>query len=918
MHTRVAENVNEPTEAPEPAPARRTVIPPGLMRRLNRPRSPAGPLLLYLFLALAMMYPFFPAGFRGVGDLYAVVGSTVEAKNALLEGQFPIRVPPNQLDDTRYPIFQFYGNFPYTLSGIIHLILPANVYAAWKVTAVLMLVFGAYYAYRFAHQLTRRAVAATVAGAVFMTSPYMFADLGARGAYTEFVAFNLMPAVMFYAWRAFVSPKLRYIFLSAILWALLGLSHNISYLYGVLFGGLFFLSMIRFDSKYFRRLLRVTAAGVLSVAMVLYYVVPQFTVLNDLMIKVGKPNPNYWAFLTTLKNLLSPVAYTDPQSSTANLTLQVGLPLLVLVPLALVSIPFQRRSRHRWMILRLFVLFALAFFIVWTPFNFWDDVPELLLFAQFPYRILLFLVVFGAALSAYGAAFVGGRRLEWADLGKGRWVVIATLALVGFAGLTYIPADRIYDRQTIPKQTRDPEMGGLEDYLLTTLATARTGTFHPDVNFAGWEFGLTRNGHHYRLPGDHWLVRPTTVYFPTPQEASALVVEGELPDKDINGEEIKDNKGKVEFIVKIGERRHSTFITPGPFKLVAPLEAPPNGEPLQVVIDTLVLDFQKGHRSTIARLNRIALEPPAPVPEGRIFVPAASIKSQVRYGKHTRLNLTLDRPALVQLPVIHYSKLLSVRVDGRGVDYGNLGRFVAVPVEAGAHSIDVVFTGVRWANWVSLLGWVVAVGGLGFLAIRRSRLRASASASPASRPAGPIFGLRELAGSIAILVLGASAAWAAPHVGRYFDGKLRFEVSANSNYSKEQSAEFAFDGDRGTFWAAQGSNPATLTILPSRPAKLQRIEFDSRETGLLEQWHHVKVSLFRNGRKVLEQEFPFPDAHREPAHAITLPPTEADKIELHFSEPVVITRDDRRLEPSAVSPGYREIRLAWEGEEVAK
>lgn len=50
-------------------------------------------------------------------DLLNHISGIVEAKNALLEGQFPIRVAPTALDGIKYPIFQFNGNFPYTLGG---------------------------------------------------------------------------------------------------------------------------------------------------------------------------------------------------------------------------------------------------------------------------------------------------------------------------------------------------------------------------------------------------------------------------------------------------------------------------------------------------------------------------------------------------------------------------------------------------------------------------------------------------------------------------------------------------------------------------------------------------------------------------------------------------------------------------------
>src|SRR5688572_7559068 len=132
-------------------------------RRWRRGRSLAGPALLYLLLAALVLAPFFPKTFRDAGDLYSVVGGTVEARSALLEGQFPIRVPPHALDGVRYPIFQFYGNLPFTAAGLVYTVLPINPYAAWKVTAVLSMACGAMFVYLLARRLTRRPLASVLA-----------------------------------------------------------------------------------------------------------------------------------------------------------------------------------------------------------------------------------------------------------------------------------------------------------------------------------------------------------------------------------------------------------------------------------------------------------------------------------------------------------------------------------------------------------------------------------------------------------------------------------------------------------------------------------------------------------------------------------------------------------------------------------
>src|SRR5688572_6904601 len=214
------------------------------LRRLwRRPYSPVGPAILYLLVAVGMIYPFWPSKFRNAGDMFVVLGMITEADRALGEGQFPIRVAPTQHGRARYAFFQFYGNFPYTLAAAITRALPGerNPYLAWKIATVASLTLGGLYAWRLCRRLTRANRAAVPAGVLFVTAPYMFADFVGRGAYSELVAFNLLPAVFYRAWRAFCSPGVRHVCASSIAWALLGLSHNIAYMFAVSFLGLWFL-----------------------------------------------------------------------------------------------------------------------------------------------------------------------------------------------------------------------------------------------------------------------------------------------------------------------------------------------------------------------------------------------------------------------------------------------------------------------------------------------------------------------------------------------------------------------------------------------------------------------------------------------------------------------------------------------------
>ena len=171
-----------------------------------------------MLIAAGMLWPYWPAAVRRAGDLPGVLGWIIEARNALLEGQFPIRLAPDLNDGLRYPLFQYYGNFPYTAAGALCAFCGLNPYAAWKIVSFSTLVLAGFYTHRLAYQLSRNLAASVVAGVIFLCSPYLLTDINARGAYAEMVAFGLLPGAFYFTLKCLSSSRWRYIALSAVFW----------------------------------------------------------------------------------------------------------------------------------------------------------------------------------------------------------------------------------------------------------------------------------------------------------------------------------------------------------------------------------------------------------------------------------------------------------------------------------------------------------------------------------------------------------------------------------------------------------------------------------------------------------------------------------------------------------------------------
>jgi hypothetical protein len=342
-------------------------------------------------------------------DLITHVVGIVEARNALAEGQFPVRVAPQQLDGRRFPLFQFYGNFPYTLGALIDSVPGVSAYGAWKTVVALSVAAGGFYAYRCGLQLTRQAWAGLTAGAVFVTAPYLATDVKARFAFTEAVALCLLPAAFFYSLRAFSTPRraCRSVPAAGFCWALLALSHNITFLYSSALIGLFFLTSPCADwRKSLRRLARLAAAYALGLVLSLWYLVPQVRTLPYLRISADAHGPGWTRSFVPLWSLLSPWRNVpDTVVGTPNMGLQVGWTILAAAAVAALWLAVRRRQCLRpGLTARLLAAWVLALVMVWTPFDFWPYLPRVFYNVQFTYRLLTFTTLWGSLLAAVALA----------------------------------------------------------------------------------------------------------------------------------------------------------------------------------------------------------------------------------------------------------------------------------------------------------------------------------------------------------------------------------------------------------------------------------------------------------------------------------------------------------------------------------
>ncbi len=398
---------------------------------------------LYGVLAIALLAPMASNSILPSEPDHANhVGIIVQAKLALDEGQFPIRVAPRAHNGWQYPLFQFYSPLPYTAAALVYRwITPDNPFLAYKLMLAAALVIGGVFIYLTAGFLTRSRPAAVLAGVAYMSAPYVLVNIHARGAFTEALAQGLLPVVIYCTLRCyFTSGFSPWFFACGLSWGMLALTHSITYVCASLFVGLF---MLMIDVRRWRisfALVRTGAAFVTGILLAMYFLAPMVTA--DYLNILDTMSVSWTRFFTPLSGLLSPISLpSEPQPghpTVEHLNPNVGWPALLGMgmlayacwqrwELARVTGPRPRRFG-----VVLVILFVIAFVLTWSPVDFWPYTPTLLRIAQFTFRWLAQVVWIAALALAYAIVWLFRGKLERPH------VIVGTMLIV-MAHASFLP-----------------------------------------------------------------------------------------------------------------------------------------------------------------------------------------------------------------------------------------------------------------------------------------------------------------------------------------------------------------------------------------------------------------------------------------------------------------------------------------------
>lgn len=643
-------------------------------------------IVLSALLALFNLLPYRTAHPHGASDLITAYSHVIQARMALQEGQFPVRVAPWEWAGTRYPVFQFYSPLVYTVLGGVDLL----IHDPWwsiRVCLWVALFAAGIGAYRFGRAIDDTERTGLLCTALYLLMPYLAVNIQARGALAELFGQTLLPWCGLALWRLSTKPSVRACAWFAIAAAALIQTHLITAMYFLLTAG-FALIVYAALSRRIGWLPWFAGGCVLAFGLSAWFLLPVATTSNYLVASTQTANPYDWSWLTPLKTLLSPISTSPVKggvSGAPGLHPAVGWAALAAF-LLLGRRALTERCAH---FVSLSIAIAVVLFLAWTPFNFWLLLPRILFMAQFPYRLL--------AQSAWLAipALVWGLQ-PYRALLTWRFIFVAT-ALAMLLDITFLV--RRTPEINLAYLNEAPTLGYGRSMYLPRLFDASTIYLNATPLPLADPDGVFRLNTWFAMDGRSLTWQPdVTLHL-------ALEADGvSLPT--------------VLSVVVAGKVAGQFPIATSPLFLDIPLARimPAGGESIAFTLQgSRVLPGNPRHRGLRLHwaefLNAAAPAELASMTDHFCLVERGHLRCQFKDAK----------AGWKQLPLLYYPSLLRAKVDGEDVEYRgspwemdtHITPLTAVKIPNGTHTVEAWFRGSVSADAISL----AVVVGLGLIAL---------------------------------------------------------------------------------------------------------------------------------------------------------------------------------------------------------
>lgn len=315
----------------------------------------------------------------------------VEFDKCIKTFQIPCRWAPDAGAGYGEPVFNFYGQLPYLIAELFHLIGLMKI-DALKITFIISLAGSSLSMFFLAKKIWKNDFSALISSVIYLYTPYRSVDVWVRGALPESLSFIFFPLIILEIENYLETRKVKHLLLFSLLASFLTINHNLSV---VLFAPFLIIwSIFRFlQIREIKPFIKLTVAGIFSLLLSAFYVLP--VILESKFIDINSTTVGYFdwrAHFVTIKQLLFSRFWGYGGSTWGD---QDGLSLSVgqiqwILPSIIAAILILKRKINKD-ILIFFTLFLVGIFclflthnkstLIWTSLSFMK-------YIQFPWRFL--------------------------------------------------------------------------------------------------------------------------------------------------------------------------------------------------------------------------------------------------------------------------------------------------------------------------------------------------------------------------------------------------------------------------------------------------------------------------------------------------------------------------------------------------
>lgn len=396
-------------------------------------------LVLIILIGLSVSWPLLAPGYFSHHDDLQVL-RVYEMRQCIQDFQLPCRWSKNLGFGNGFPIYNYYGVFPYYVGGVVS-------FLVGYVTATKILFFMATFGAAISMWLLGRELfgkyPGIVASALYVYAPYRALDIYVRGALAEAWSIALLPLVMYGFLKLGRESKQRWFLLSTISMFALLTSHNIMTLF---FGPILVLWVIWCGWEDKKSLIRLMVSFLLGVILSSFFLVPAFMekglIQNETLTRFDL---DFRVHFVTINQLFFSRFWgygASVQGPWDGLSFQVGWPhwWLVVFSFGCLVVLFgrakQRDFKKAVLLIGLFLNFGLAVFMTHNKSAFIWEALSILQFAQFPWRFL--------ALVMLSTSLLGGMAVYCAKNKYQVTLAVLVVAITLLLNIGYFRPDKFY------------------------------------------------------------------------------------------------------------------------------------------------------------------------------------------------------------------------------------------------------------------------------------------------------------------------------------------------------------------------------------------------------------------------------------------------------------------------------------------